>query len=98
MTPVSTTDPTTAIGTYLCGLLVSPASSMPWRKPRKENTMPDVAMAVATPRQPNGMNSCEVKFEPWNWVSTNTTTTSTMMASFHHTSTVLTRANQATPM
>src|SRR3954452_10640689 len=98
MTPVSTTAPTTAIGTYLCGLLVSPASSMPCTKPRKENTTPDVAIGVATPRQTNGMNSCEVKFEQRIWVSTNMTTTSTMMASFHHTSTVLTRGNQATPM
>ena len=30
------------------GFEVSPASSIPCRKPRKEKTMPDVAMAVAT--------------------------------------------------
>jgi hypothetical protein len=98
MIPVMTTEPITAIGTYLRGLLVSPASSMPCRKPRKENTMPDVAIAVATPRQPKGMNSFEVKLELWNCVTTKAITTRVMMASFHQTITVFTRANHATPM
>ena len=38
-----------------------------------------------------------MKFEPWNAVSTNAAMTSRMIASFHQTATLLTRANHRTP-
>ena len=54
-------------------------------------------MALKMPCQPRGLKPWSVKFEPWKAVKKNARTTSTMMNSFHHTSTLLMRANQRMP-
>ncbi len=87
----------TASGTLRRGLSVSPASSMPCRKPRKLKTMPEVAMAVKTPCQPCGLKPWEVKLPAWKEVKKKAMMTMVMIASFHHTRMVLIRANQRTP-
>ena len=63
MTPVISTEPITAIGTLRRGLLVSPASSTPCRNPRKENTMPPVAIAVNMPCTPSVAKPWLLKFD-----------------------------------
>src|SRR6185437_9985596 len=58
--PVISTEPITASGTLRLGLLLSPASSMPCRKPRNEKVMPAVEIAMKMPWLPNGAKPCEV--------------------------------------
>jgi hypothetical protein len=59
--------------------------------------MPEVAMAVKMPWPPSGAKLWLVKFSPWNAVSRNAAMTSRMIAIFHHTSALFTRANHLTP-
>ena len=59
--------------------------------------MPEVAIALKTPCQPWGLKPWSVKFPPWNAAKRNATMTSRMMNSFHHTSTLLMRANHRMP-
>ena len=59
--------------------------------------MPDVATAVSTPWPPDGAKPWLVKFSPWNALSKNAAITSRITAIFHHTRTLLTRANHLTP-
>ncbi len=46
------------------GLLVSPASSMPWRNPKNANAIDAMGIASKTPCKPNGANPPK----PVKWV------------------------------
>lgn len=54
-------------------------------------------MAVKTPCQPAGLNPWDVKFSPWNCVNRKDTITTRMIASFHQTRALFTRANHLMP-
>ena len=94
---MTTTEPITANGTFFFGLSDSPASSMACRKPRKEKVIPPVAMAVSMPWVPSVVKPWSPKLPLWNSVTRNAKTTRMMMANFHQTATLLTRANQRMP-
>ena len=59
--------------------------------------MPPVAMAVKMPCVPSVAKPWPLKFALWNAVTRNAMITRMMTPSFHHTATLLMRANQRMP-